>query len=204
MDDQVINWLLEGDVSIQYQVWRDLLGKEKPDLQNRILTEGWGATSLPKEILKVIGDRDFTSLNGFLPIIRFLISVSVSGSRSSFITIFHFTYFKNHKSNDGGVNPGKTIQNSDVCINGMALNYASYFQIEEVYLHSVVDFILSQLMPDRGFNCMSNRSGAIHSSLHTTLSVLEGIEEFFKNGYSYRKEALEKVKSSSIEFILLH
>jgi hypothetical protein len=26
---QIIKWLLEGDVSIQYQVWRDLLGSDK-------------------------------------------------------------------------------------------------------------------------------------------------------------------------------
>ena len=36
IQEQLINWLLEGDVSIQYQVWRDLLGKEKTELQNRI------------------------------------------------------------------------------------------------------------------------------------------------------------------------
>ena len=40
--DQMIEWLLAGDVSIQYQVQRDLLGKELPELQNRIQTEGWG------------------------------------------------------------------------------------------------------------------------------------------------------------------
>ncbi len=40
---QLIAWLLEGDVSIQYQVHRDLLATEKPSLRERIATEGWGA-----------------------------------------------------------------------------------------------------------------------------------------------------------------
>ena len=39
---QKINWLLDGDISIQYQVYRDLLDKEKPALQKRISSEGWG------------------------------------------------------------------------------------------------------------------------------------------------------------------
>ena len=39
---QIINWLLKGDVSIQYQVWRDLLGKDKKNLQQKIATESWG------------------------------------------------------------------------------------------------------------------------------------------------------------------
>jgi len=34
--DAVLRWLLEGDVSIQYQVHRDLLGRERPELQRRI------------------------------------------------------------------------------------------------------------------------------------------------------------------------
>ncbi len=43
MDDQeIIAWLLRGDVSIQYQVHADLLGKERRDLRKRIETEGWG------------------------------------------------------------------------------------------------------------------------------------------------------------------
>lgn len=43
---QLIAWLLKGDVSIQYQVHRDLLATEKPDLRERIATEGWGAKFL--------------------------------------------------------------------------------------------------------------------------------------------------------------
>lgn len=39
-------WLLEGDVSIQYQVHRDLLESERSDLRARIATEGWGAQFL--------------------------------------------------------------------------------------------------------------------------------------------------------------
>ena len=43
---QLIAWLLDGDVSIQYQVHRDLLATEKPHLRDRIATEGWGAQFL--------------------------------------------------------------------------------------------------------------------------------------------------------------
>jgi hypothetical protein len=39
---EIIKWLLEGDVSIQYQVYRDLLSGENEDLRERISTEGWG------------------------------------------------------------------------------------------------------------------------------------------------------------------
>ena len=52
--DQIIEWLLKGDVSIQYQVYRDLLDVEKKDLQERIAIEGWGQMFLSKQNLSLI------------------------------------------------------------------------------------------------------------------------------------------------------
>lgn len=84
---------------------------------------------------------------------------------------------------DGGIGPGKSQAVSDVCVNGMFLNDASYFgEAEDM---RVVDFILAQRMPDGGFNCQLNRSGAHNSSLHSTLSVLEGIQEYAQQGYRH-------------------
>ena len=92
----------------------------------------------------------------------------------------------------------------DICINGMVLNYASYFKSEEIYLTPIVDYILDNQMIDGGFNCHSTRKGAVHSSLHTTLSVLEGLFEFRRNNYTYRIQEIKKAESGAIEFILQH
>jgi hypothetical protein len=59
-------------------------------------------------------------------------------------------------------------------------------------------------MRDKGFNCNSNTKGAVHSSLHTTISVLEGILEYAKNGYMYRIKDLRNAEAGSREFILRH
>jgi len=45
----VLEWLLAGDVSIQYTTYRDLLARERKDLQKRIPKEGWGKTFLSKQ-----------------------------------------------------------------------------------------------------------------------------------------------------------
>lgn len=112
---------------------------------------------------------------------------------------------KNVKSEDGGIRLGpSTTQHSDVCVNGMFLNYASYFKTSEIKLHSIVDSILAEIMPDGGFNCRSIRSGAKHSSLHSTISVLEGFTEFSKAGYNYRKQEVGDAINSGVEFILMH
>ena len=105
---------------------------------------------------------------------------------------------------DGGIHPIGSGQNSDVCINGMFLNYASYFKTDEKKLYSIADSILHEIMPDGGFNCRTTRSGAKHSSLHSTISVLEGLFEFQKSGTTYRKKDIISAKESGEEFILTH
>ena len=109
-----------------------------------------------------------------------------------------------HKGADGGVNPAKTSAESDVCVSGMALNYASYFGAPPELLESVADLVLAQQMADGGFNCERDRFGARHSSLHSTISVLEGILEYVRRGYVYRAVELEQAAAEAREFILQH
>jgi hypothetical protein len=59
-------------------------------------------------------------------------------------------------------------------------------------------------MNDGGFNCESNKRGAVHSSLHTTISVLEGISEYSRNSYRYRLPELVKAEIASRGFLLQH
>jgi hypothetical protein len=203
---EIINWLLLGDYAIQYQVYRDLLQQDPIDLQNLIAKEGWGAAFLAERKPEGHWGQRFyqpkwTSSHYTLLDLRHLcISPHQPRIRESIRLIA-----ENEKGQDGGINPhtGGVIA-SDVCINGMFLNYATYFELEEEKLHSVVDFLLSQVMPDGGFNCRSNRGGAVHSSLHSTLSVLEGIAEYSRTGYTYRLDELEAAAQSATEFILLH
>lgn len=202
---KIIDWLLQGDVSIQYQVYRDLLSAEREDLRSRISTEGWGAQYLSKRRpeghwgMKFYQPKWISSHYTLLDFRNLCIDPNNELIKESIEIILN-----NEIGPDGGILPIGTVQKCDVCLNGMFLNYASYFKSDPKKLESVVDFILSEIMPDGGFNCRSNRVGAVHSSLHTTLSVLEGITEYKKNEYIYRLGELNKARQSSIEFILEH
>ena len=202
---EILNWLLEGDVALQYQVYRDLLSIEHKDLQDRIAQEGWGARFMAKRKPdghwgKAFYQPKWTSSHYTLLDLRNLcIAPSNPLIRETIELIL-----KNEKAGDGGILPIGKNQLTDLCINGMFLNYASYFKTNESHLKSVVDCILAQIMPDGGFNCRSNRFRAVHSSLHTTLSVLEGITEYELHTYTYRLQELIHAKKSAIEFILKH
>ncbi|MDG1730363.1 MAG: hypothetical protein P8K68_08655 [Algibacter sp.] len=201
----VLEWLLNGDVSIQYQVHRDLLATEREDLQKRISKEGFGAKFLSKR--KADGNwgikfyqPKWTSTHYTLFDLRNLCITPNNPLIKESIKMI----LENEKADDGGLLPIGKTQLTDLCINGMFLNYASYFKTNESDLKSVIDCILAQTMPDGGFNCRSNRFPTIHSSLHTTLSVLEGITEYELNTYKYRLKELVKAKKSALEFILKH
>ena len=202
---QIIQWLLEGDVAIQYQVHRDLLATTRVDLRERIATEGWGARFLSCQNPDGHWGRKFyqpkwTSTHYTLLDLKHLsITPSHPAIRETIAMLL-----EQEKAADGGINPAETIAQSDVCVNGMFLNYASYFGMAEADLQSIVDFILQQRMEDGGFNCRSNRSGARHSSLHSTLSVLEGMGEYRQCGYTYRLPELREAENSATEFILMH
>ena len=202
---QLIDWLLEGDISIQYQVHRDLLASEEPHLRERIATEGWGAQFLGfRKKEGHWGDHFYQpkwiSTNyTILDLKNLAISQNNTEIRQSISQII-----QNLPGPDGGIFPIGTERKSELCINGMFLNYASYFGTKEDDLKSIVDFLLSEHMKDGGFNCNSNRTGAIHSSMHTTISVLEGIHEYAKNGYRYRLEELQEAEDKSRTFLLQH
>ena len=204
----IISWLLEGDPVIRYQVFRDLLAESESVIKNerdRISKEGWGAEFLsrvnptggwgqqyyqPKWISTNYTLLDLKNL-GIAPDNP----VIQKGIDQAFALPIGL---------DGGLNIGVTINYSDVCVNGMILNFASYFQRPEKELIPVVDFLIKTQMADGGWNCRYCRSGAKHSSLHTTISTLEGLLEFLKNGYTYKKEQILEAMPLAHEFILIH
>jgi len=202
---QIINWLLDGDVAIQYQVHRDLLASEKPLLRDRIATEGWGAKFLGLRKKEGHWGRGFyqpkwiSSHYTILDLKDLGLSPEDPQLMESILMIH-----RDHRGTDGGINPSVTIEQSDVCVNGMFLNYASYFKMDAEALHSIVNFTIEQHMQDGGFNCQANHQGAVHSSLHSTISVLEGIQEYITNGYVYRRPELEQIAVEAHEFMLQH
>jgi len=124
---------------------------------------------------------------------------------------------------EGAINFAVTRLPPDVCINGMGLGYASYFRSDDPRIHGIVDYLLRVEMPDDGWNC-EFMHGATHSSMHTTISVLEGLLEYRRRAergftdtdvtdsaylpgsacHDARLEAIRRAEARGVEFILRH
>ncbi len=196
----VLDWLMRGDPTVAYMTARDLLGEDRPDLQARIPVEGWGRRLLAARAPQGHWGRGFyfpkwTSTHYTLLDLANLSCPPVPEIRESVTAVLDEL--------NAGRPSGRTLY-TDTCINGMVLNYASAFGAAGQKLAPIVDFLLADTMPDHGFNCLRARSGARHSSLHSTLSVLEGFAAYRTAGHRYRAAEVEAQAEAARGFVLTH
>ena len=81
---------------------------------------------------------------------------------------------------DGGINyPTRPSdkRRGEACVSGMSLSIVSYFEIDDARVDAIADYGLSEQMADGGWNCRRPR-GATHSSVNTTISMLEGLRHY--------------------------
>lgn len=196
-------WLLKGDVSVQYQAHRDLLCSS-PELINglriRIAAEGWGK--------RFLAERDEqTGLwgNGFYSpkwisthyTLLDLKNIGLDPScpqyaESSMILLDRMW------TNKGQV---QKYRYQDLCVCAMILGMCCYGKLKSEKLNEIVDYILEKQYSDGGWNCNWDK-GDMHSSLHTTLSVLESFRDYEVYGYCYRLEEIKESIPKAWEFIL--
>jgi len=106
---------------------------------------------------------------------------------------------------DGGISYGtwaKWTQRGETCITGMVLSLLSYFQYKDSRLDVVADHLLAEQMPDGGWNCQKP-NGATHSSVHTTISVLEGLR-LYELHSGREQRAVRSAQRRGCEFLLVH
>jgi hypothetical protein len=106
---------------------------------------------------------------------------------------------------DGGINYGARATRTgrgETCIAGMVLSILSHFEYDDPRLETVANHLLEQQMPDGGWNCRRHQ-GATHSSVNTTISVLEGLR-LYEVHRGCRVRAVRAAQRRGREFLLVH
>lgn len=192
---------MQGDPSIRYQTMRDLLDASPEDIrreQQEILRQGWGKSLLDLQ------EEDGTWSHAFYSpkwtstfyTLLLLMRMGADAQAPSLKKACLVLLDKGFYEKDGGINYWKTWKQGECCVTGMLLSMLCYFRIEDERIHSMRDYLTAQQMADGGWNCESYR-GAVHSSFHTTLSVLEGLRE-------YGKVYGEREQGRAMDFLLEH
>ena len=174
----VIEWLLDSDPSIRWQVMRDLIGESEANVARerlRVAAEGWGARLLDLQGADghwggaAFVPHAWISTKDTLQLLRDL-GVDPTSDRVR-RAIGHVrdrcTWgegFGNSPFFEGEVEP---------CINGRVLAIGAYFGEARDRL---VDRLLQEQLSDGGWNCYAPPSQ--RSSFHSTICVLEGLLEY--------------------------
>ncbi len=178
----VIDWLLDADPSIRWQVMRDLADAPVAAVaaeRAKVATEGWGARLLALQAPDgQWGGRpwshDWTDTFHVLELLRrFGLDPGSEEARRAVGRVQeHVTWrdpefetpWADHRFFEGEVEP---------CINGNVVATGSYFGVG---MTPLVDRLLGEQLPDGGWNC-EVENGATVSSFGTTINVLEGLLE---------------------------
>jgi hypothetical protein len=186
----VLDWLLDSDPGIRWQVLRDLADAPAETFsaeRARVATEGWGA-----RILSLQGADGLWAGGALFPARR---GESGAGEQPSgqpwTATAYSLVLLQ-----DLGVDPhderarwavaqvrdhcrwehaGQPFFSGEVepCINGMTVGLGAYFEQD---VEDVVERLIGEQLEDGGWNCEAE-NGSVRSSFHTTIRVLEGLLE---------------------------
>jgi hypothetical protein len=194
----VVEWLLDSDPAIRWQVMRDLTDAtdaQVADERARVATEGWGARLL--ELQRPDGHWDksapaFTSDAGAswwqsLPAHR-QGTLFPEWTSTAWTLMLLRTFGLDPASGEarravGRIrdqvaweHDGEPFFSGEVepCINGKVVALGAYFG-EDV--RAIVDRLLGEQMSDGGWNC-EQENGSTRGSFHTTIDVLDGLLEY--------------------------
>ncbi len=213
--DRAIQWLLHGDPAIRWQALRDLVGAgERPVERERrqVARAGWGARLLARQDPEGTWAGGRSSDGG-------LYSPKWISTTYTMLMLRDFGLPANNRQarkacallldggvqRDGGINYGiwaKWTGRSETCVTGMVLSILSYFEYADDRLDTIADHLLKQQMPDGGWNCR-RPDGATHASMHTTISVLEGLR-LYELHRGRRVRAARAAQRRGREFLLVH
>jgi hypothetical protein len=185
----MIDWLLDSDPSIRWQVMRDLLDAPEPDCRAeraKVEMEGWGARLLSCQ------DEDGQWAGGAFAPRGFDFSEWQTVGQPWTATTFALTQLREFGfdpasdrarravelvgANSRWEHDGQPFWEGEVeeCINGRTVADGAYFGVD---VSPIVERLVGERLDDGGWNCR-RADGSVRSSFASTINVLEGLLEF--------------------------
>lgn len=182
----VLDWLLDSDPAIRWQVLRDLAHAPAEAIvaeRERIAFEGWGARLLdlqgedgqwaggacfPSRSLYQWDRREGQPWISTLPTLQLLHDFGIDPRSDRVQRAIALV-----KENCRWEHAGQPFFSGEVepCINGRTVALGVYFGQN---MDALVARLLSEQLEDGGWNCEAE-NGSVRSSFHSTINVLEGL-----------------------------
>jgi hypothetical protein len=203
-DGTVVDWLLDGDPAIRWQVMRDLLDEPAStwEAERRRVTEtGWVADLLSRQGPE--GDwpkgRWTDSVWTLLLLVACGLPESYPAGRAPVEKLLG-RFMPTGEPVDGAF----LLRRVDLCHLGFWLGLGAYFLDDDQRLAPLGQAVLSAQYEDGGWNCqMRNYPERRHSSFHTTFNVLENLRLACSRG-AVAERAFHEADARALELMLAH
>jgi hypothetical protein len=186
-----VNWLLDSDAAIRWQVMRDLMGAPAEAVaaeRARVATEGWAAKLLAMQAEDgrwggAAWNRGWNSTMHVLMLLRDMgLDPESEQARRAVELVRDRVTWKGcgpEECESNGFFEGET----EPCINGQIAAVGAYFGVD---VDAVVTRLLGEQLADGGWNCEAPRRSA-KSSFNTTICVLEALLAYERSGSGGRE-----------------
>jgi hypothetical protein len=203
-DGTVVDWLLDGDPAIRWQVMRDLLGAPAStwEAERRRVTEtGWVADLLTRQ--GPDGEwpkgRWTASVWTLLLLVACGIPESHPAGRAPVERLL-----ERFMPTGEPVDRAFLLRRVDLCHLGFWLGLGAHFLDDDPRLAPLGEAVLAAQLDDGGWNChMRNRPSTRHGSFHTTFNVLENLRLAWSRR-AVSERAFRDAEARALEFMLAH
>jgi hypothetical protein len=188
LNQSVIQWLLDSDPSIRWQVMQDLIGAPAQEVaaeRARVAIEGLGARLLALQgsdgsWAGAAWNRGWDSTMHVLSLLRELGLDPASDEACRAVSLARDRVTWRGWDWDGTWR-GEEFEGTpffvgevEPCINGQVVASGAYFGQD---VQRIIDRLLGEQLPDGGWNCEA-ANGSTRSSFNTTICVLEALLEY--------------------------
>jgi hypothetical protein len=203
---EIIAWLLDSDPSIRWQVKRDLLGEEDETFAQermRVSTEGWGADLLSRQDTSgrwagQLYDHKWISTTYTMQLLRRMgLDPGNPQAHIACQQLLEGGYKK-----DGALSFAKTVSHIDLGVSGLVLSILAYFGYPDQRVHTVLEFLLDQQLPD-GSWVPEPGLERLQYIFAGTMLVLDGLREYEKR-YSASSAQVVEAQLKGREFLSGH
>jgi hypothetical protein len=202
--DDVLEWLLDGDPAIRWQVMRDLLDATPEEWESeraRTVETGWVAQLLGHQGDDGEWPKGRWSASTWTLLL--LVACGLPEGHPSAGPPLEGLLGRFMPAGDG-TDPAFLLKRVDLCHLGFWLGLGAYFLPADARLQPLAEAVLSAQYEDGGWNCqMRNYPERRHSSFNTTFNVLENLRIAAAHGV-VGERAFQDAENRAVEFMLAH